>query len=204
MPLISIEVSFEPAYWSSRACVQALGKERAAAPRLIGPAADADPDLSRRCLLCSHVEPSICARPRLYVRRSVRRDPTGVRRKTAFGVPAAAQISSKPSTDSSMRTIGWFLWPTGGTPPIAKPVASRTKSASARAIGSPIAAAAFFSSTRSTPEAMIKTARPLVAPRKISDFAICATSQPIAAAASAAVRVLASNSRTSNRSPSAA
>jgi hypothetical protein len=73
-----------------------------------------------------------------------------------------------------------------------------------RAIGSPIAAAALFSSTRSTPEAMINTARPLVAPRKISDFAICATSQPIAAAASAAVRVLASNSRTSNRPPSAA
>jgi hypothetical protein len=43
---------------------------------------------------------------------------------------------------------------------------------------------------------MIKTACPLVPPRKISDFAICATSQPIAAAASAAVRVLASNSRT--------
>ena len=45
---------------------------------------------------------------------------------------------------------------------MAKPVASRTKSASARAIGSPIAAAAFFSSTRSTPEAMIKTGWPLV------------------------------------------
>ena len=62
-----------------------------------------------------------------------------------------------------MRTIGLVLWPTGGTPPIAKPVASRTKSASARAIGSPIAAAAFFSSTRSTPEAMINTACPLAA-----------------------------------------
>ena len=40
--------------------------------------------------------------------------------------------------------------------------------------------------------------------RKTSDFAICATVQPIAAAASSEVRVLASNSSTANRSPSAA
>ena len=35
-------------------------------------------------------------------------------------------------------------WPTGGTPPIAKPVASRTKSASARAMGSPTSAEICF------------------------------------------------------------
>ena len=74
---------------------QALGKERAAAPRLIGPAADADPDLSRRRLLCSHVR-ALYLRATATVRppvSSTRSD--GVRRKTAFGVPAAAQISSR-------------------------------------------------------------------------------------------------------------
>jgi hypothetical protein len=46
--------------------------------------------------------------------------------------------------------------------------------------------------------------RPLVAVRKTSDLAIFATVQPIAAAASAAVRVPASNSSTVKRSPSTA
>ena len=57
-------------------------------------------------------------------------------------------------------------------------------------------AATLASSTRLTPEATTSTARPVVSARKTSDLAICATVQPIAAAASAAVRVLASNSST--------
>ena len=44
-----------------------------------------------------------------------------------------------------MSAIGAVRCPTGGTPPMAKPVASRTKSASARAIGSPTSAEIVFS-----------------------------------------------------------
>ena len=88
--------------------------------------------------------PLVNARPRPRGRPSVRRGRAGVRRKTAFGVPAAAQISAKAMSRSSMSTIGFALWPTGGTPPIAKPVASRTKSASARTIGSPTASGCFL------------------------------------------------------------
>ena len=61
---------------------------------------------------------------------------------------------------SSISATGVVLWPTGGTPPMAKPVASRTKSASARTIGSPISAATFFSSTRFAPEATTSTGPP--------------------------------------------
>jgi len=46
---------------------ETLGIEDAA-PRLKGPASDADSDLARRRPLCSHVEPSICAQPRPCVR----------------------------------------------------------------------------------------------------------------------------------------
>ena len=182
---------------------QALGKERAS-PRLVRPAADADPDFSRGVSLCGHVESSICARPRPCVRQSVRRGPTASSERPRWACRPPPRSRRIASAIARSERSGAVLCPTGGTPPMAKPVASRTKSASARAIGSPTAAAAFFSSTRSTPEAMTSTARPLVPPRKISDLAISATSQPIAAAASAAVRVLASNSSTWNRSPSAA
>jgi hypothetical protein len=126
---------------------------------------------------------------------------SGVSLNTALGVPAAAQISSKASSDSSINTIGGVAWPTGGTPPIVKPVAARTNSASARPIGSPTTLSTSFSSTRLTPDATMSTERLLRTVRNMSDFAICGTVQPIADAASAAVRVLASNSRTVNASP---
>ena len=54
-----------------------------------------------------------------------------------------------------------------------------------------------LSSTRLAPEATTRTGRFVSRVRKISDLAICATVQPTAAAASAAVRVPASNSSTS-------
>ena len=63
---------------------------------------------------------------------------------TAFGVPAAAQIVASFSKSSSINVSGATAWPTGGTPPMANPVCSRTKSASARAIFSPITAATFI------------------------------------------------------------
>ena len=76
-----------------------------------------------------------------------------------------------------------------------QPVFSRTKSASGRLIFSLSSAPTFFSSTRLLPEHTTRTGRPLMV-RKTRDLAICATSQPMAAAASAEVRVLASNSTT--------
>jgi hypothetical protein len=72
--------------------------------------------------------------------------------------------------------------------------------ASARSIFSPSNSRTFFSSTRLTPEAMTSTVRPL-ADLKTSDLAISATVQPMAAAASCEVRVLASNSTTSKAGP---
>ena len=127
----------------------------------------------------------------------------GDRRNTALGVPAAAQTSSKASRSSSTSTTGASRWPTGGTPPIAKPVLSRTKSGSARLTVSPIRAATFFSSTRLAPLATTSTGRPLSRPRNTSDFAIWSIVQPIAAAASAEVRVPSGNSRTSKAKPRA-
>ena len=53
------------------------------------------------------------------------------------------------------------------------------------------------SSTRLAPEASTRMGSSLLTDRKISDFTICETSQPTAAAASAAERVLAGITRTS-------
>src|SRR3546814_18640396 len=50
---------------------------------------------------------------------------------------------------ASMKQPGASLWPTGGTPPMAKPVLARTKSASARSSLSPSRRPTAFSSTRS-------------------------------------------------------
>src|SRR5438270_13009600 len=75
----------------------------------------------------------------------------GVRRKTVFGWPAAAQTSSKASRCSSTSVRIGFTWPTGATPPIAKPVFARTKSASARSSASPTTVATLASSTRWAP-----------------------------------------------------
>src|SRR5690606_32519414 len=96
-----------------------------------------------------------------------------------------------------MKVTGGSAWPTGGTPPIANPVLARTNAASARSIRSPNAAATAFSLTRLAPLAITRTGRFDGTARKISDFAICPTEQPIAAAASAAVRVVSGNSTTS-------
>src|SRR5262249_3217871 len=62
--------------------------------------------------------------------------------------------------------------------------------------------ASFASSTRLAPLAMISTALPLLA-RKTRDFAICATSQPMAAAASAALRAVCGSMRTMQSEPAA-
>src|SRR5579859_5572612 len=66
---------------------------------------------------------------------------------------------------------------------------SRTNVASALPMGSPSAVAIFASSTRLTPLAITSTGFPLRL-LNTSDFAICATVQPIAAAASAEVRAV--------------
>jgi len=60
------------------------------------------------------------------------RSSCGVRRKTAWGVPAAAQMVAWSQRSSSMNTTMGSLWPTGGTPPMAKPLARRTLVAQAR------------------------------------------------------------------------
>src|SRR5690349_7341182 len=70
---------------------------------------------------------------------------------------------------------------------MANPVCARTNSASARPIGSPTRAPTLPSSTRFAPLAMTSNGRPLSRSRKTSDFAICPTSQPTAAAAAAEV-----------------
>src|SRR5579859_7619034 len=75
---------------------------------------------------------------------------------------------------------------------MAKPVAWRTQSASARPSFAPSAASAFVWSTRLAPEVITTAAR--IAHRNTIDLAICATEQPTAAAASAAVRVPTGNS----------
>jgi hypothetical protein len=46
----------------------------------------------------------------------------GVRPNTAFGDPAAAQISGYPCKSRSRKVIGTVACPTGGTPPTANPV----------------------------------------------------------------------------------
>ena len=92
-------------------------------------------------------------------------------------------------------------WATGGTPPMAKPVFSRTNCPSALPSFRPVAASTLAVLTRLLPEAMISTARPLASSRKIRDLAICGTVQPMASAASAAVRVEAGSSLTAKLNP---
>ena len=128
----------------------------------------------------------------------------GVRRKTALGFPAAAQISAYCCRSRSMKVFTGLMWPTGATPPMAKPVSARTKSASARPSTSPAVAAMCFSSTRLVPLASTRIASPVSSPRKTSDLTIWETVQPMASAASCAVRVLASSSTASSARPEAA
>ena len=77
-------------------------------------------------------------------------------------------------------------------PPTAKPVAARASSGVARrASDAPATPASFEGSTRFAPDVNAITGRSSA--MKISDFTICATSQPIAFAASAAVFVPSGN-----------
>ena len=71
--------------------------------------------------------------------------------KTAWGVPAAAQISSCLKRSSSMKISMGSDSPAGGTPPMAKPVCFRTNSASAFLTGSERRSRSLFSLTRFTP-----------------------------------------------------
>ena len=80
--------------------------------------------------------------------------------------------------------------PTGGTPPMAKPVCSRTKSGSARRMGSLHHLKLYEGrSTRLLPLTRIRIGFLVSFPRKISDLTIAPTEQPTAWAASGAVRV---------------
>jgi hypothetical protein len=94
-------------------------------------------------------------------------------------------------------------WPKGGMPPTAKPVSSRTEFASGRFSASPRCAAIPFSFTRLLPETSSKYGLLLSAPVKTSDFTICPTLTPQAAAASSAVRVDCDISCTAMHKPSA-
>src|SRR6266545_110345 len=127
----------------------------------------------------------------------------GARAKTAFGVPAAAQISAYWSRSASIYVFSGAGWPSGATPPIAKPVCARTNAASALAIGSPASSPRRSSFTRFAPLATTRIGRSVRAPRKTSDLTIWPTEQPTASAASWAVRVLAGSSTTRHGKPSA-
>ena len=120
---------------------------------------------------------------------------------TLNGLPAAAQISSNRNRSASMNTSAAVACPRGGTPPIANPVAARTKLASARPTASPIAAASLSGSRRLSPLMTAITGRSPA--RNTSDFAISPTEHPTAAAASTAVRVESGRVRISHASDAA-
>ena len=117
------------------------------------------------------------------------RSAIGETRKTACGVPAAAQTVSKASRSRSIHVESGVAWPKGGIPPIANPVAVRTKAALGRSIASPTASATWASLTRLAPETRKSNGRPLSTPLKTRDLTISPTEQPQATAASSAVRV---------------
>ena len=104
--------------------------------------------------------------------------------RVARGGPHAAD----PPSDRSTKARSVPVWPTGATPPMAKPVAARTKSASALAMGSPTAAASLPISTRRAPEDITRIGVSLAPPRKTSELAIWPTSQPRNSAASSRCR----------------
>ena len=93
-------------------------------------------------------------------RRSGARDRRGSGGRRRWGFPPAAQIVARPDSPASISVVIALRRPTGGTPPIAKPLASRTKSGSARAIGSPTSPATLRSSTRTAPDAIDKDSAP--------------------------------------------
>ena len=96
----------------------------------------------------------------------------GGMQNTANGFPAAAQICSYTNKSLSIRTDIGRTRATGGIPPMAYPVVSRTKSGVARSIGSPTKAANAGSFTRFRPLTITSSGLPLSRPRKTRDFAI--------------------------------
>src|SRR6266404_2574656 len=135
---------------------------------------------------------------------AMRSSSSGVRRKTVWGCPPAAQIASHARRSSSTSVVSGAGCPSGATPPMAKPVCARTKSASARPMASPSSAPSFASSTRLAPLVSTSSGRPLSRRRNTSDFTICPTSQPTAAAASADVRAACSRTTIVVATPAAA
>src|SRR5215472_4070941 len=73
---------------------------------------------------------------------------------TLKGVPAAAQMMSNCSKSRSIQVSTGLQCPTGGTPPIPKPVGSRTNSGVALSICSPINSDIRCSFTRFAPLAI--------------------------------------------------
>lgn len=116
----------------------------------------------------------------------------GASGNTESGVPAAAQTSWNASRAGSTYPGKETGWPKGGVPPTANPVAARASSGEAlRTSDAPATPASFEGSTRFAPDVNAITGRSSA--MKISDFTICATSQPIAFAAAAAVFVPSGN-----------
>src|SRR6056297_331581 len=77
----------------------------------------------------------------------MRRRREGAMGKTWRGVPAAAQTVSKASNVGSKKARGGVRWPTGATPPMAKPVWARISAASALPRRSPASVEALSAST---------------------------------------------------------
>ena len=130
------------------------------------------------------------------VARAARLSSPGAMGKTLSGVPAAAQTCSNPRSSGSKKVRSCRVWPNGGVPPTAKPVAVRASSGEAlRASPAPHSAASFAASTRFAPDVSASTGDPSAT--NTSDFTICARSHPIARAASSAVLVPSGNRRDS-------
>lgn len=165
-------------------------------PRLVLRAVCARPDVKVFYIFPDYpVKSAICA-------AEIFASSAGEARKTWCGVPAAAQIALKSCKRGSKNARIGVRWPTGDTPPMAKPVCARISAASALPSGSPASAAALAASTWLPPAVTNRMAVPLVSPRKMMDLAIWSMSQPMAVAASAAVRA-SGVSRTSVSIPAA-
>src|SRR3989442_5677251 len=110
-------------------------------------------------------------------------------------------MSSSRRRSSSMKISSGISWAMGATPPMVKPVARLTVSASARRAGPPARIVSFSSSTRLAPEAITRTGRSWT--MKTSDLAMLPTATPSASAACWEVRAERSSSMTRRWRPSA-
>src|SRR5712692_1128476 len=90
-------------------------------------------------------------------------------------------MSSSRRRSSSMKTSSGISCAMGATPPMVKPVARLTVSASARRAGPPARIVSLSSSTRLAPEAITRTGRSCTV--KTSDLAMLPTATPSASAA---------------------